>query len=220
MEVYRILKPDGTLWINISDSYGGSAKGKGAVPCGKQKTNVGSIKNERLQVNFTDEFIKPKDMMGIPWMLAFALRNAGWYLRSDIIWHKTNAMPNRVKDRPISCYEHIFLLTKSRYYYFDHTAIEENSVSQNEKRRGRDVWSFAKNNSHNKHYAAFPTCLARKCILAGSQKGGVILDPFCGSGTSGEAALLSGRDCILIDINLEYCEMAKQRLANVKAGDN
>lgn len=249
-EVRRILKDDGTLWLNIADSYGGSYKGKGAVPCGKQKTNIGSLENKNLQVNLRGGGIKPKDMIGIPWLLAFALRNAGWYLRSDIIWHKTNAMPNPVKDRPISCYEHIFLLTKSEKYYFNLEPLKEPVAESTlnrikypfksdkygaenygqkpqpiqlprkvteipETRRGRDVWSFGKNCGRLKHYAAYPVKLAERCIMAGCPENGIVLDPFCGSGTTGEAAVKNKRDCILIDINQKYCDMSEKRISEL-----
>ena len=190
-------------------------------------------------------------MIGIPWMLAFSLRNDGWYLRSDIIWHKTNAMPNPVKDRPVSCYEHIFLLSKSKKSYFDHEPLKE-SVAEStvnrlkypfksdkygiesygqkpqpiqmprtvkditETRRGRDIWSMGKNCARNMHFAAYPVKLAEKCILASCHENGIVLDPFCGSGTTGEAALKNGRDCILIDLNREYCDMTQRRINEMK----
>ena len=218
-EVRRTMKAAGTLWINIADSYAGSSKGKGAKPSGKQATNIGSLNNQNLQINFHSKTVKPKDMIGIPWMLAFALRNDGWFLRSDIIWHKTNAMPNPVRDRPVSCYEHIFLLTKSAKYYFDYEAIKEPASGSTDllgTRRSRDVWSMSKNNMHNKHYAAYPVKLAERCILAGCRKSGIVLDPFCGSGTTGEAAMRNERDCILIDINAEYCTLTQKRLSEYK----
>lgn len=249
-EVKRVMKSDGTLWLNIADSYAGSSKGKGAAPRGKQATNKGSLINEYLQVNYSGNGIKAKDMIGIPWMLAFALRKDGWYLRSDIIWHKTNAMPNPVKDRPVSCYEHIFLLSKYKRYYFNYESLKEpiaeSSLNRTkypfksekyraesyrqkpqpiqltrnikeipETRRGRDIWNIGKNSSRSKHYAAFPVKLAERCILAGCPESGIVLDPFCGSGTTGEAALKNNRDCILIDIKQSYCDMTKKRLEDI-----
>ena len=211
-ELKRVLKPNGTLWLNIADSYAGSGKGKGAEPSGKQKTNIGSLNNQNLQTNFRNGCIKPKDMIGIPWMLAFALRNDGWYLRSDIIWHKPNAMPNPVQDRPVNCYEHIFLFSKSQRYYFDYEAVKEPVSDCSGTRRCRDVWSISKSNSRNRHYAAFPVRLAEKCILAGCPEKGTVLDMFCGSGTTGVAALKNRRNCILIDINPEYCDLTRKRL--------
>ena len=126
-EVHRVLKPDGTLWVNISDSYAGSGKGPMSIQVagnGKNK-NLYDMKSRIYEVPKRWENIKPKDMIGIPWMLAFALRDFGYYLRSDIIWHKTNCLPESVKDRPSKSYEHIFLFAKSPKYYFDHKAIQE-----------------------------------------------------------------------------------------------
>ena len=250
-EVRRVLTEDGTLWVNIADSYAGSFKGKGANPKGKQKTNKGSLVNQNLQANFSSEKVKPKDMIGIPWMLAFALRNDGWYLRSDIIWNKTNAMPSPVKDRPVSSYEHVFLFSKSKRYYFNQepllVPVAESTSNRmkygykSEKyladsygakpqpicvprpgkpspsmRKGRDVWSFGKNCSRSNHFAAFPEKLAENCILSGCPDDGTVLDPFCGSGTTGVAALKNDRNCILIDINQEYCNMSEERITEFK----
>lgn len=125
-EVRRVLKPDGTLWVNIGDSYAGSGKGAAKYPDNAKKYKQGSNKGmvgAKATTDITTPGIKPKDMIGIPWMLAFALREDGWYLRSDIIWHKPNAMPESVKDRPTKCYEHIFLLAKSKHYYYDNDAV-------------------------------------------------------------------------------------------------
>ena len=194
-EVYRVLKPDGTLWVNISDSYAGSGKG--------------------IQKNL--EKIKPKDMIGIPWLLAFALREFGYYLRSDIIWHKRNCLPESVKDRPAKSYEHIFLLTKSPKYYYDYKAIQEpikavtaarytrgrsgkakysgtkmsQSIDRKEGavtderrqfKRKKDVWEVSTNTFRmNEHFAMYPEKLIEPCILAGSNAGDIVLDPFFGS---------------------------------------
>ena len=140
-EVYRVLKPDGTLWLNISDSYAGSGKGPMSIQVagnGKNK-NLYDMKSRIYEVPKRWENIKPKDMIGIPWMLAFALRDFGYYLRSDIIWHKTNCLPESVKDRPSKSYEHIFLLAKSPKYYFDYKAIQEpiKEVTAARYKRGR-----------------------------------------------------------------------------------
>lgn len=140
-EVYRVLKPDGTLWVNISDSYAGSGKGPMLIQVagnGKNK-NLYDMKSRIYEVPKKWEKIKPKDMIGIPWMLAFALREFGYYLRSDIIWHKPNCLPESVKDRPVKSYEHIFLLSKSPKYYFDYKAIQEpiKAVTAERYTRGR-----------------------------------------------------------------------------------
>lgn len=192
-------------------------------------------------------------MIGIPWMLAFALRNDGWYLRSDIIWHKTNAMPENVHDRPSKSYEHLFLLSKAPKYYYDDKAITEpiapitverykrgvsaknkyaddssrqmlyrgrdNSLGMNtETRNKRDVWSLSTNAYRMKqHFAMFPEKLVEPCILAGSRKNGIVLDPFFGSGTTGAVAVRLGRQFIGIDLNPEYCNAAEKRIAEVSA---
>ena len=193
-------------------------------------------------------------MIGIPWMLAFSLRSRGWYLRSDIIWHKTNCLPESVKDRPTKCYEHIFLLSKEPNYYFDYKAIREplKEVSKERYKRGRsdhtkyagqkiqhkgidtacdnflfldqeyrrkrDVWEVSTNNyKADEHFAMYPEKLIEPCILAGSEKGGVVLDPFFGSGTTGAVAKRFGRSYIGIDLNPKFCEIARQRIEKVKA---
>lgn len=251
-EVYRVLMDDGTLWLNIGDSYAGSGKGKGLLqednvkdrPIYDKESKVFSMPNRW-------ENIKPKDLIGIPWMLAFALRERGWYLRSDIIWHKINALPEAVKDRPAKCYEHIFLLAKSPRYYFDYKAIQEpikevtaarytrgrsgkakysnapigQSIDMNTQaitdekrkmRRCKDVWEVSTNSYRmDEHFAMFPERLIEPCILAGSREGGLVLDPFFGSGTTGAAAKRLGRSYIGIDINPRYIEKAEERIARV-----
>ena len=143
MEVHRVLKPTGTLWLNIGDSYAGSGKGPMSLAvAGKGKNKTLYEKNKRVQeVPKTWVGIKPKDMIGIPWMLAFSLRENGWYLRSDIIWKKRNCLPESVKDRPTKCYEHIFLLSKEKKYYYDYKAIQEPlmDVSKARYKRGRSA---------------------------------------------------------------------------------
>ena len=222
-EVRRVLREDGTLWVNIADCYAGSGK---AVWDG----------------------IKPKDMIGIPWMLAFALRADGWYLRSDIIWNKINCLPESVRDRPTKSYEHIFLLSRSPRYFFDADAIKEPITEESRKRyqRGRsegskygvfsgdqsingsdygermrgqklrnkrDIWHISTNSYRmDGHFAMFPEKLVEPCILAGSQEGGIVLDPFFGSGTTGAVAKRLGRRFIGIDLNPDYCRMAQQRI--------
>ncbi|HIQ66758.1 MAG TPA: site-specific DNA-methyltransferase [Candidatus Coproplasma stercoravium] len=222
-EVKRVLADDGTLWLNIGDTY----------------------------ANKPYKSVKQKDLIGIPWMLAFALREHGWYLRSDIIWHKTNAFPEAVRDRPAKCYEHIFLLAKSPKYYFDYKAIQEPikavtearytrvrsgkakysnaPIGQNidmntqaitderrKMRRCKDVWEVATNTfKMDEHFAMFPEKLIEPCILAGSKEGGVVLDPFFGSGTTGAVAKRLNRECIGIDINPRYVEKAEMRIAEV-----
>ena len=255
-EVKRVLKDDGTLWVNISDSYAGSGKGPMSIQvAGNGKYSQLYKKGSKIYtVPKTWANIKPKDMIGIPWMLAFSLRASGWYLRSDIIWHKTNCLPESVKDRPAKCYEHIFLLSKQPKYYFDYKAIQEplkqvtkerykrgrsdyskyvgkpyqhkgldipreNSFNfDQEFRRKRNVWEVSTNTyKMNEHFAMFPEKLIEPCILAGSRAGGIVLDPFFGSGTTGAVAKRLGRNYIGIDLNPRFCELAKERIEKVKA---
>ena len=161
---------------------------------------------------------KPKDMIGIPWMLAFALRADGWYLRSDVIWVKGNAMPETVQDRPVHCYEHIFLLTKSRRYYYDAQSVMEPAVSARGVRSRRDVWQINTVPYKGGHYAAFPPKLAETCILAGCPESGLVLDPFFGTGTTGFAALRLNRAYIGIELNGDYCQLAQARIMGGKKG--
>jgi DNA modification methylase len=230
-EARRALKDDGTLWIVINDSYAGSRKGGANYPGKaighKQGSNRGSVAAPlptRVPAN-----CKPKDLIGIPWMLAFALRSDGWYLRQDIVWQKPDMFPEPVRDRCTHSYEHIFMLSKATRYYYDSEAIREPAVSSGNKQRGsrkepagkllaptrnkRDIWTISK--SHvlkGEHYAAFPPKLAEPMVLAGCRPGGRVLDPFCGSGTTGAVAKQLGRSFTGIDISAKYCEMARQRI--------
>ncbi len=249
-EVYRVLAKDGTLWLNIGDCYAGSGKGPMSLAVmGNGKNKELYQKNSRIYtVPKKWNGIKPKDMIGIPWMLAFALRERGWYLRSDIIWFKRNCLPESAKDRPTKTYEHIFLLAKSRQYYFDYRAIQEpiKDVSRERYKRGRsanskyvgqqgitqvredfsdfdqqfrrkrDVWEVSTNTyKMDEHFAMFPERLIEPCILAGSKIGGVVLDPFFGSGTTGAVAKRFGREYIGIDLNARYLEKARERIEKV-----
>lgn len=225
-EVRRVLRPDGTLWLNLGDTYAGRV----------------------------EEEIKPKDLIGIPWMAAFALRDDGWYLRNDIIWMKENPMPESCKDRCSRCYEHIFLLSKSRKYFFDAKAISEpiapataerlkrgmkggnkygkpvpgqpqtQTINRprahgeitdsmiNPMRNKRDVWVVNTVPFKGGHYAAYPPKLVEPCLLAGCPEGGIVLDPFFGSGTTGMVAKQLNRHYIGIELNPEYAELAKARI--------
>lgn len=249
-EVRRVLVKDGTLWVNIGDSYAGSGKGPMSLAvAGNGKNKELYQKDSRIyEVPKTWDKIKPKDLIGIPWLLAFALRERGWYLRSDIIWHKRNCLPESVTDRPVKSYEHIFLLSKSPRYYYDYKAIMEplKQVSIERYKRGRsahskyvgkqgitrerenfadfpqegkrkrDVWEVSTNTYRmDEHFAMYPEKLIEPCILAGSAQGGVVLDPFFGSGTTGAVAKRLGRDFIGIDISERFIEKAKARIAQV-----
>ena len=297
MEVHRVLKPNGTLWLNIGDSYAGNCSVASTGRCGMGKPR------ERIDHRVFDG-IKPKDLIGIPWMLAFSLRNAGWYLRQDIIWHKGNPMPESVKDRCTKSHEYIFLMSKSKKYYFDYEAIQEeanpNYMSKNIRfggnkygdnddslfqiysgnvyepkmkvrtqnngyskagghrdnsggvgdyskhghtkncqydgqvpntlkredgikdevffvRNKRDVWSINVKPNKEAHFATYPQELVSPCILAGCPEGGVVLDPFMGSGTTGIVANKLGRHYVGIELNPEYVEMAERRIGLEKS---
>lgn len=224
-EVRRVLKENGTCWINIGDSYAGTSL----------------------------DGYKTKDLIGIPWMLAFALRADGWYLRQDIIWHKTNPMPESVTDRCTKSHEYIFLLSKNAKYHFDIESIKEHALTgtggdrniggnkygdSDDKyyqtksgkpwvrktitdetgtyiaRQKRDVWSVSTQHGADTHFATFPEKLIEPCILAGCPKDGVVLDPFMGSGTTGVVAKKNGRNYVGVDLNEEYCELAENRLSD------
>ncbi|GHU79983.1 methyltransferase [Clostridia bacterium] len=248
-EVYRVLRPDGTLWLNIADTYCGTgSKGEHFDP----KYPKGRT-GQQVSVNHKARGCKDKDLIGIPWLLAFALRGGGWYLRNDIIWEKANPMPESAKDRCTRCYEHVFLFAKSKKYYYDGVAIAEPIAAvtavrlkagrganhkyadgipgqtkqgiNNPRKPGqitdaeispfrnkRDVWHINTVSYTGGHFAAFPPKLAETCILAGCPVGGVVLDPFFGSGTTGLAAVQNGRRYIGIEINAEYCRLAIQRI--------
>lgn len=257
-EVKRVLKDDGTLWLNLGDSYAGSNQGAGTKnPTAKQKSNRGT--NYMTTVEHKSKLaklpgLKAKDLIGIPWMVAFALRDDGWYLRQDIIWYKPNCMPESVKDRCTKSHEYIFMFSKSKKYYFDNEAIREPCVTNdtssprgskgaltpnsgrrkqnqscavqgaepNERckqqkppllRNKRDVWSVSTKPCREAHFATFPDTLIEPCVLAGCPKGGIILDPFLGSGTTAFVAARNKRNYIGIELNPEYIEIAQQRIS-------
>ena len=240
-EVKRVLKSDGTLWLNIGDSYSGSGKG----PSGKISRDCQNMYKIGKGGNIP-KGTKPKDLIGIPWMLAFALRADGWYLRQDIIWHKPNPMPESVKDRCVKSHEYIFLFSKKPRYFFDYEAIQEKAQTGETKRNKnaegyqanyakgdrfskgehvygkggrrnkRDVWKVATRPYKEAHFATFPEQLIEPCILAGSRPDGIVLDPFFGSGTTGVVAEKYGRRYIGVELNEEYIELAKKRLNGVQ----
>lgn len=268
-EVRRVLRDDGTLWLNLGDTYAGGGRGGNPEdsPHRKQSTNAGSL----VAASDIPDGLKAKDLMGIPWRVAFALQADGWYLRQDIIWHKPNPMPESVTDRCTKAHEYIFLLSKSPRYYYDQDAIKVPAtmstierLSQNvdsqkgsdrvpgktngpmravgkiDKQRGhsrshagfndrwdamekaqqcsgmvnkRSVWTVATRGYDGAHFATFPPELIRPCVLAGCKVGGVVLDPFGGSGTTGEVAEAEGRNSVLIELNPQYVYLAEQRTA-------
>ena len=244
-EVRRVLRDDGTLWLNLGDSYAGGKVGRsdkhddgGGLYDGKQK---GWEHQKPTQRKPTDGF-KPKDLVGIPWRVAFALQADGWYLRQDIIWAKPNPMPESVKDRCTKSHEYIFLLSKSQRYYYDYEAVQEDTGKEggkprqfgasnqigtlrndegemfvdNGKRNKRDVWTVTVNGFKEAHFATFPEEIPRTCILAGSKKGDTILDPFSGAGTTGVVAEKLDRKYIGIELNPQYTKLAEDRIWNVQ----
>jgi site-specific DNA-methyltransferase (cytosine-N4-specific) len=156
--------------------------------------------------------LKPKDLIGVPWRVAFALQAAGWYLRSEIIWEKPNANPESVRDRPVRCHEHIFLLTKNEKYFYDRDAIKEPANGTGKTRYKRTVWSVNTEALKEAHFATFPTALIEPCILAGSKPGDYILDPFFGSGTVGLVSKTLGRKYVGVEISEDYVKLAKRRI--------
>ena len=248
-EVRRVLADDGTLWLNLGDSYTATHTGKQGTshssafhPTGQDYVdNVTGVRRERD----IPSGLKPKDLVGIPWRVAFALQADGWYLRSDIIWAKPNPMPESVTDRPTKAHEYLFLLSKSARYYYDAAAISEPSVDppgvsrggalarfgRDEKliaanahrgdkipvsdgsRNRRTVWTVPTQPFAEAHFAVMPEALVEPCVLAGSAPGGTVLDPFAGSGTVGVVALRHGRRFIGCELNAEYAQMARRRVA-------
>lgn len=203
-EVFRVLAPDGTLWLNIGDSYTSG----GRTWRQEDKKNKGRGMDYRPP---TPDGLKPKDLIGVPWRLAFGLQEDGWYLRSDVIWHKPNCQPESVRDRPTRSHEYVFLLTKSERYYYDWQAIREQAIGQGQKNR-RTVWSINTEACPEAHFATMPTKLIEPCILAGSAAGDHVLDPFFGAGTVGLVSLRHSRKFTGIEINAEYAAMARRRL--------
>lgn len=219
-EVKRVLRDDGTLWVNIGDTYvgatsqhksGGSA---GNTSCISKKTMSGIPQNGRGARNkyLMAHGWKMKDLVGIPWMLATALRNDGWYLRMDIIWNKPNPKPESVRDRPTLSHEYIFFLSKSSRYYYDADSIMEATVDGHGRKNKRSVWDVNLKPYKGAHFATFPVDLVIPCILAGCPIGGVVLDPFFGAGTTGLAAYQQGRSYIGIELNPEYADTASRRI--------
>nr|VFK55052.1 MAG: site-specific DNA-methyltransferase (adenine-specific) [Candidatus Kentron sp. TC] len=200
--VRRVLTEDGTLWLNIGDSYTSGNRGYRAP----DKKNPIRAMSYRAR---TPEGLKPKDLIGIPWRLAFALQEAGWYLRGDIIWEKPNCMPESVKDRPTRSHEYVFLLSKSPKYYYDHASAREAGG-----RNRRTVWSIPTEPFPGAHFATFPRALVEPCILVGSRPRDWVLDPFFGSGTVGVVCEQQHRNYVGIELNPEYVELAVRRIRN------
>jgi len=244
-EVWRVLKDDGTIWVNLGDSYSAMRDSKASPDSLRtgEGTRVGSAANRNPE-NLRKAGLKHKDLVGIPWRFAFAMQARGWYLRSDIIWHKPNPMPESVTDRPTKSHEYIFLMTKAPRYYYDHEAIKEDAIWAEEKRAGkgrlhydgkrqgekgtgqenfvsivdkknkRSVWQVNVKGYKEAHFATYPTELIEPCILAGSKEGDTVLDPFSGSGTTGEVALKHGRNYIGLELNPDYAAISEKRITD------
>jgi DNA modification methylase len=234
-EVKRVLKKEGTCWLNLGDSYWANRAENG------QSYDDNEVQRKR-SCGKNHSVIKPKDLVGIPWRVAFALQADGWYLRQDIIWHKPNPMPESVTDRCTKAHEYIFLLAKSSKYYFDNEAIKEKSVGEepisrmkihnglkqaklqslksttlgtpaNELRNKRSVWKISTKPFKEAHFATFPQDLIVPMVKAGCPKEGITLDPFIGSGTTAVVARKLGRDYLGIELNPEYIKIAERRLS-------
>lgn len=207
-DVRRVLRSDGTFWLNIANTY--TSGGRGWRD--KDAKNQGRAMAYRPD---TPAGLKPKDLIGVAWMLAMAMQRDGWYLRSDIIWYKPNCQPESVKDRVTVSHEYLFMFSKNENYYFDQQAIKEPTSDGKGTKNKRTVWQVNTEPCKEAHFAAFPRALVRPCILAGSPKGGLILDPFLGSGTVGIVAIETGRRCVGIEVKPDYVDIAKQRLLGV-----
>lgn len=278
-EVARVLRPEGTLWLNLGDTYAGAGYGNHDINGDAWKAAASldkrSTRQQELKKACQREGIKPKDMVGIPWAVAFALRAAGWYLRSEVIWHKPAILPESVEDRPTNCTEKVFLLARQPRYFYDHVAVLEDAADgSGAKRNMRNVWSISPRPFAGAHFATFPPELPARCIAAGTSERGccagcgapwvrlvergevaaaggsdvgadnafntgamvarerltagwkpscgcgsdavvpaVVLDPFFGSGTTGLVARQMGRHAVGVELNPEYAEIAKGRLA-------
>jgi len=204
-EVRRTLRDDGTFWLNIGDAYTSGGRTWRAP----DKKNPGRAMSYRPN---TPDGLKPKDLIGLPWRLAFALQADGWYLRSDIIWNKPNCQPESVKDRPTRCHEFVFLLSKSERYHFDGDAIMETTLDNGGKKNRRTVWNINTEGFKGTNFAVFPSALVELCVAGGSMKGSKVLDPFLGTGTVGVVCKRLGRECVGIEMHRDTALVASRRV--------
>ena len=258
-EVRRVLRDDGTLWLNLGDSYASTTKGSGGPASSSGLRRDGrpeasrlqsaacTLATQRMKPVHLEHGLKSKDLVGIPWRVAFALQADGWYLRSDIIWCKPNPMPESVTDRPTKAHEYLFLLAKGKQYYFDADAIKEVATGRaagNKRHRGagayadgdeyhrtkggllnttatlerntRTVWTIAPQPYAGAHFATMPPKLVERCVLAGAPIGGVVLDPFLGSGTTAMVAQRLGRQWFGIEANPAYKPLIAERVQDAR----
>ncbi|WP_281212003.1 DNA-methyltransferase [Pseudomonas fulva] len=274
-EVRRVLRDDGTLWVNLGDSYASGGRGGGGRYMAERQDGAWQGKGDATGWRSAPAGWKHKDLLGLPWRLAIALQDDGWYLRQDIIWHKLNPMPESMKDRCTKAHEYLFLLSKYPRYYFDQDAVREpatastltrwnqdiaaqagsdrvpgknngtmkavgrskrNSfaretkysggehgqtgqhrsgradIDYDETRNKRSVWTVATASFKGAHFATFPPDLIRPCVLAGAPRGGLVLDPFGGAGTTALVAMQEGRQSVICELNPEYAALARQRI--------
>lgn len=210
-EVRRVLREDGTLWLNLGDSYSSGGRGGGGsfmdMRGGDGDPQAGAWAHRKDEKGWRSPppGLKPKDLVGIPWRVAFALQADGWTLRSDIIWNKLNPMPESVTDRPTKSHEYLFLLSKSARYCYDEPGSGRNR---------RSVWTIPTQPFHGAHFAVMPQALVEPCILAGSREGDLVLDPFAGAGTVGVVARRHRRRFLGIEIQPDYVRMARGRLGS------
>ena len=208
-EVRRVLKKDGTFWLNIGNTYSS----------GGRKWRQEDEKNKGRGMSYrppTPKGLKKKDLIGVAWMLAMECQKDGWYLRNDIIWYKPNCQPESVKDRFTVAHEYVFLFSKSERYFFDQEAIKERTTDGNGLKNRRTVWSLNTEPCPEAHFAVFPRALVRPCLLGGSRAGDLILDPFYGAGTVGIVSLELGRRCVGIELKADYVDIAHKRTSAVQ----
>ncbi len=211
--VHNCLTEDGTLWLNIGDSYYNYRGGKGqALPKQSVSTTEQDLPQKNPRRGNKLKGYKEKDLIGIPWMLAFALRKDGWFLRQDIIWSKPNPMPESVADRCTKSHEYIFLLSKNQNYYFDVDSIKIPTVDGKKLKRRKSVWEVKKKAFRGAHFAVYPHELIKPTILAGSEEGDIILDPFMGSGTTAAVSKSLKRHYLGCELHEEYENLIQKRI--------
>lgn len=214
-EVWRVLSDDGVLFVNIGDTYAGYKDGKFSPQSqsnGNQRGMPVSGAPHRNKALLVQDRFKDKELMGIPWRFAFAMRDAGWLLRQEVIWAKPNYTPENVRDRFVRSHEHIFIFTKRSKYWFDGDAVRVPADGGGDKLRP-DVWNVPVSTFKGAHFATFPPSLIEPCILAGSRPGDIVLDPFIGSGTTAAVAVQHGRQYIGCELNTDYEPLIRARIS-------